>query len=123
MSWGSTPIKPADATHIHEAIAEAGIIGLDSEEHRQQLAVAKAVAEALIGSGALGDGADGRLFLVSMAGHANPGHQPTPGWGNDTLTVSVRSEPADSETVKWANEAYERHQEQVKLLEDVQVKG
>ena len=123
MSWGSTPIKPADAAHINEAIDEAGIVGMESDEHREQLAAAKEAAKALIASGVLGDGADGRLFIVRMNGHANPGHQPTPGWANDAVSVSVSSEPADSDPVKWANEAYARHQEQVKLLEDVQVKG
>jgi len=33
-----------------------------------------------------GNGAD---YYVSVAGHVNPDNQPSPGWANDHLTVSV----------------------------------
>ena len=112
MSWGSTPIKPADAAHINEAIDEAGIVGLDSPEHRAQLEAAKHAARHLIFVNACGPADDGRVFIVSMNGHANPGYQPTPGWANEMVNVSVRSEPADSDAVRYAREAYERYQAQ-----------
>ena len=98
-------------------------MGLEQPEHRAQLEAAKQAVRQLIFAGACGPADDGRIFIVSMNGHANPGYQPVPGWANEMVNVSVRSEPPDSDAVKWAREAYERHQEQVKLLESVQVKG
>lgn len=44
----------------------------------------KAVS-ALVASGAVGTG----TVLATINGHANPGHAPTPGWANDTVTISV----------------------------------
>ena len=114
MSWSSTPIEPSDGAHIGEAIDAATIhgTGLDTPEHREQLAAVKASAKALIASGALGDAGDGRIFTVSMGGHANAGHQPRPGWANDAVYVNVQSNPADSDAVRYAREAYERYQAQ-----------
>lgn len=110
MSWSTAPVKPVDFEHINEVIDAAMITGAQHEEHHEQFAAAKEAAKALIASGALGDGTDGRLFIVSLNGHANPGHQPTPGWANDMITVSVRSEPADSDAVRYVREGAERYE-------------
>ena len=112
MSWSSTPIEPADIGHIYTAIDEAEVMGLDSPEHRAQLEAAKQAARHLIFVNACGPADDGRIFIVSMNGHANPGYQPVPGWGNEMVNVSVRSEPADSDAVRWARDQYERWQTQ-----------
>ena len=115
MSWNSTPIKPTDMEHVMEAIGAAQVqAGTNPAtiEHEAQLAAAKQAALLLIASGALGDGADGRMFLVDLHGHANNGHQPTPGWANDAVSIQLRSEPADSDAVRYAREAFERWEAQ-----------
>lgn len=43
------------------------------------------VAKAIVDSGIVGTG----TVTASLSGHANPGHQPTSGWANDFVTVSV----------------------------------
>lgn len=125
MSWSCTPIKPADAAHINEAIDAARLTtgtNPDTIVHEEQLAAAKEAAKALIASGAVGPD-DGRVFLVSLHGHGNMDHQPVPGWANDDITVNVRSEPADSKPAQYAREAYERYEEHAKSLASVQVKA
>lgn len=110
MSWNSTPIKPADGEHITAEIASAKCSGMVSPEHEDQLRQAKAAAIAMIMSGALGDPLDGRVFTVSLHGHANEGHQPKPGWADDALSVYVQSFPADADAVRYAREAFEHYQ-------------
>ena len=56
-----------------------------------QFEVATRAAQAIIDSGAAGDGL-ARLFVVTMSGHANPGHEQRAGWANDTVTVTVRQQ-------------------------------
>ena len=112
MSWNSAPIEPSDIGHIYAAIDEAECYGNSTEEHRAQLEAAKQAARHLIFLNACGPADDGRVFIVSMNGHANPGYQPVPGWANEMVNVSVRSEPADSDAVRYAREAYERYQAQ-----------
>lgn len=112
MSWSSTPIEPVDVDHIKAAIDAAECHGNATPEHRAQLEAAKEVAKRLIFMSALGPADDGRVFIVSMNGHANPGYQPVPGWANEMVNVSVRSEPADSESARYARENYERYQSQ-----------
>ncbi len=112
MSWSSTPIEPSDIGHIYTAIDAAECYGNATPEHRAQMEAAKQAAKQLIFVNALGPSDDGRVFIVSMNGHANPGYQPVPGWANEMVNVSVRSEPADSDAVRYARENYERYQAQ-----------
>ena len=116
MSWNSSPIEPCDGAHINAAIDAAQLLlstNPDTVVHEEQLAAAKAAAKSLIASGAVGPD-DGRMFIVDLHGHGNTDHQPVPGWANDAVTVSVRSEPADSDPARWAREAYERYLAQAK---------
>lgn len=109
MSWQVTPIEPSTGANIDAAIEVAQLWGTSAPEHQQQLDAAKWAAKAMIASGALGNPGDGRLFIVSLNGHANPDHEPVPGWANDAITVSVRSEPADSDAARIHREHYERY--------------
>ncbi len=59
-------------------------LGPDCEEQKQ---AARAAAKALIDSGAAGG--EGKDFRVNIYGHANPGHEPTSGYANDCIGVSV----------------------------------
>ena len=120
MSWNSAPIEPADIGHIYTAIDEAQLLAGTNPatvEHEAQFAAAKQAARQLIFMNACGPDDDGRVFIVSMNGHANPGYQPVPGWANEMVSVSVRSEPADSDAVRYAREAYERYQAQRQVSE------
>ncbi len=115
MSWSSAPIEPSDIGHIYTAIDEAQLqsgANPATVEHEAQFAAAKQAARQLIFLNACGPADDGRVFIVSMNGHANPDYQPVPGWANEMVNVSVRSEPADSAAVRYAREAYERYQAQ-----------
>ena len=112
MSWNSTPIEPSDGEHINAAIDTAQLLTGTSPStivHEEQFAAAKEAAKALIASGAVGPD-DGRVFIVNLNGHGNTDHQPVPGWANDMVSVSVRSEPADSDTARYAREAYQAQQ-------------
>ncbi|NUO58983.1 MAG: hypothetical protein HOV78_20165 [Hamadaea sp.] len=102
MSWSlslgevadATESPDADAQHwaVQQAITEqidtqkaAGSTLYDSSEVCQQIDAAAAAAAALLTSGTLGEGP----WFVSLSGHANPGHKPTPGWSNDAITIHV----------------------------------
>lgn len=111
MSWNSTPIEPSDGAHINSAIDAAHLPPSENPAtivHEEQLAAAKEAAKALIASGVVGPD-DGRVFIVDLHGHGNTDHQPVPGWANDAVSVNVRSEPADSDSARYAREAYERY--------------
>lgn len=53
----------------------------------EQIDAAVATAKAIVAGGTIGG--EGKLFFVSLSGHANPGHEPRSGWSNDCITVSV----------------------------------
>lgn len=59
-----------------------------TQQFRDQFDQARGLALVLIDSGVVGEGEDLR-FVVSMSGHGNPEHKPTPGWANDFVSVSV----------------------------------
>ena len=39
-------------------------------------------------------GRDGDQVNVTVSGHANPGHAPTPGWADETVTITITQVPA-----------------------------
>ena len=58
------------------------------EGSEDQVSTARDAARGLIESGAVGD-PDDKDFSISLSGHSNPGHEPTAGMANDTITISV----------------------------------
>lgn len=62
--------------------------GLESDEAKAQLVVARKAAKLVLNTGKVGKGR-GKDFSVSLSGHANPGHEPKEGWANDTISVVV----------------------------------
>lgn len=60
---------------------------IQNPECGDQFEAARDAAYAIMASGATG-GPD-KKFVVTMSGHANPGHEPRPGWATDTITVAV----------------------------------
>ena len=91
MSWSLSvgPVDPSELRAAVEAKLEeylASVPSIDTPEMREQANAALDCAEAL--AGVVGDGP----VSVGLHGHANPGHEITPGWSNDTVTVSVQSE-------------------------------
>lgn len=58
------------------------------DDPREQFEKAKQLAIDLVESGVVGGSPDHR-FNVSLSGHANPGHEPTEGWSNDAVTISI----------------------------------
>lgn len=84
MSWTAS-YKINSATGGVTDSNESGVEG--NFEHRDQYVVAVAMANQIIESGCVGD-PDG-IYRVALSGHGNPSHEPTPGWSNDFIGVSV----------------------------------
>jgi hypothetical protein len=38
-------------------------------------------------------GTPDKQYFVSMSGHGNPGHEPTPGWANDEVRITIQQAP------------------------------
>jgi hypothetical protein len=66
----------------------APIIGDLTPEVEEQVNLATQAAQKLVRSGAFGNPEE-RDFIVSLSGHANPGHAPAPGYANDCVTINV----------------------------------
>lgn len=97
MSW-SVSLAPTAAADFETAVTaltlpesySSGYAEQDvaSAAVADQLAAAKTAAVALFRSGAVGS-PTADYFGANLAGHANPGHAPQSGWGNDTISVNV----------------------------------
>lgn len=57
------------------------------EASREQFEKAREAAAALAESGAVGG--EGKVFNVSLSGHANEGHEPDPNWTKDWVSLNV----------------------------------
>jgi hypothetical protein len=94
MSWAiSTTLTTSDAvtntTILNKVIDEYKINNTWlTSESIEQIEAAKTAVIALMATKTIGDGG-GIDFLVSIGGHANPNHLPTPGWANDAITISI----------------------------------
>lgn len=87
MSWTlSAQIEPGEDFDLK--IAKAEVNGPNDPWITEQSRVAKEAAIDLIASGKLGDPSTFGFF-VSLTGHANTGHAPSPGWVNDCVTISI----------------------------------
>lgn len=93
MSWSiyGLPVPEAgktvsdSVTAFIEEQSESVRAQFQAEEVREQVHAAVTVVESLIDSGAVGSGP----FIATLAGHANPGHEPQPGWVNDMVSISL----------------------------------
>lgn len=99
MSW-TTHIGPTSAGEIEASLKVAPLPDGLSAEALEQIELAKMLALAIVQDGCVGD--EDQHFYVSLSGHANPEHQPTEGWANDCVSVSVSqatvaTEPAVAE--------------------------
>lgn len=56
-----------------------------SDEALESVQAAISAAQAIIDSGVVGSG----TVAATINGHANPGHAPTQGWANDSVTICV----------------------------------
>lgn len=88
MSWG-IPQVTATGDSIVEALKVASEDYLDSgvftDEVADQVSACISAAALIISSGAIGSG----KVSVSMSGHANPDHEPTAGWANDVIALTI----------------------------------
>lgn len=98
MSWSVATTEPTHYPDILDEIDELEPKHLApdqlTQETAEQLRAAKVAAKRLIDTGAVGNiGGDGDLgvrFQVMLGGHANPNHEPAPGWADDTINITVR---------------------------------
>lgn len=95
MSWGIA-VPPTPRDRLAEALT--GLIGTWKEQQTtapasevdEQIDAAVHTFTALAESGAVGDG----HVRGTLWGHANPDHQPTPGWADESVSVTVTWAPA-----------------------------
>ena len=59
-----------------------------TDEVREQVASALEALLVLLSHNALGKPKENN-YVVSISGHANPGHKPAPGWAKDCVTITV----------------------------------
>jgi hypothetical protein len=88
MSWSMTvsAVKAADASANLDAEQERNPALVP--EMQEQLDAAKAVALALLESGAVGNDPDA-TYTVALSGHANPDHGKRDGWSNESVYIAV----------------------------------
>lgn len=86
MSWSAScgPVAVAD---LPVALDGMVIHGLESPEHAEQIAVAKAAALEIARSGAVGGA--GIQVYVNISGHANPAHADMTGMATDVVSLNV----------------------------------
>lgn len=56
-------------------------------ETLEQIEVCENAVDAIITSMCVGR--TDKKISVSLSGHANPNHEPTPGWANDMVSISI----------------------------------
>jgi hypothetical protein len=88
--WNLAVSKPVPGPELVDAIYALEFEGEAAQQVIEQIEASKAAAVALFESGAVGAIGDPEVhYHVGLSGHANPGHVPTAGYENDTLTVHV----------------------------------
>lgn len=87
MSWGiNYKVEDGDISESEQdRLVEIGTSL--SEDALQQFTTAVLVVAGIIDDGLVGNSTG--QFQVSISGHANKDHKPTPGWANDMITISV----------------------------------
>jgi hypothetical protein len=85
MSWTASLPEPVAVSEVTEALASLEASPPVEGEPQEQFEAAKDAARVLVESGAVGD----RPVRINLNGHANPGHEPTEGYANDMITVSI----------------------------------
>lgn len=84
MSWYAAPVE-VYFDQAESGLEQIEVTGQEGPHVDEAVQAAKDAAVDLIRSGVLGYG----NVRVSLSGHANPGHKPTEGWSNDTITISA----------------------------------
>jgi hypothetical protein len=88
--WNLAVTKPLPGPEVVEAIRALEFEGEAAQYVIEQIEAAKQAAIELFNSGAIGAVDDPALhYHVTLSGHANADHVPTPGYDNDTLSVHV----------------------------------
>ena len=92
MSWSVSAVIPAGSRGVEAAqvLVEAVLEALQqagewSQETRHQVREAKYAAAGVAASGALGHAG----LLISLGGHANPGHLPSEGFSLDSVHIML----------------------------------
>lgn len=87
VSW-SLSIRPrSDRDELKSAVENAEPEHAVPPESEEQLRAAKKAAVSLIDSGSIGR--EGDELSVTMAGHSNTDHAQAPGYGPDSVNVTV----------------------------------
>lgn len=87
MSWSAHAIvkRTSPAPAVFEIQHVQTQEGNGEEESKEAVLIAKEAVLRIVGSGKLGVG----TFDVHLSGHANTGNEPTPGWGNDFISINI----------------------------------
>lgn len=90
MSWSITAIISQEDCDIDILKADAL---KQNPECGDQFDVAFLAVKSFMESEVVGGA--GKQFYISMAGHANPNHEPREGFANDMLTISINQRTED----------------------------
>lgn len=91
MSWSASTKDAVNKASI--AVDKPQLSDAVEVEQEAQFQAAVAAAKLLaVSVGRLGD-----EVMVTMSGHANPGHAPRVGWADEVITVSVSARPKKQE--------------------------
>lgn len=97
MSWSASIVtEPGNDWDgkIQELELPEGLVDRDTPHVRGAFLEAKYMAIDLIGSEEFGD-PEQFGFTVNLGGHANPNHEPTEGWTNDFVVISIHQRKAE----------------------------
>lgn len=87
MSWNThTDSVAKDAITVPTPHLSDVVEAEQAEQFQAAVDAAKALARVV--------GRDGDEVIVTMSGHANPGHGPREGWANEMISVTVSARPA-----------------------------
>lgn len=86
MSWSANFVVRAGEPEPREDDLVLSNVN-EVPEHLEQFREALASAFGILLSGVMG-GKD-KNYQVNISGHGNPNHEPTPGWANDAITISI----------------------------------
>lgn len=91
MSWSTGTPEPVDKDAIPHIEAPAVNEQTDGLAEAQTEQASRAYEAAALLAQQVGRPED--QVVVTMSGHANPGHAPRDGWSDETITVTVSARP------------------------------
>jgi hypothetical protein len=107
MSWSIS--YPDRASFVADKGRPEYLQAPEEPEVTEQIVAARKAAELVIESGAVGRDVNvpggHKDFSVTIGGHANPGHEKTPGWANDAISIHITQQDVNADLSQTAQVA------------------